>query len=160
MANTYKRVYLHLVFAVKNRQALLHKDWRGRLFGYLFESINKRGNFAYAVGGYVDHVHIFFDYKGKELIEDLVREIKKASNQFINDNHLCPYKFEWQSGYGLFSESHRSKSRIINYIMNQEAHHAKKNKFKTEYLKMLQDNEIDFKEEYVFEFWDQAGEVG
>jgi len=160
MANTYKKVYLHLIFAVKNRSALLHKSWRGRVFGYLFESINIRGNFAYAVGGYNDHVHIFFDYKGKELIEDLVREIKKSSNQFINENNLCPYKFEWQTGYGLFSESHRSKSKIINYILNQEAHHSKKNKFKSEYIKMLQDYEIDFKEEYVFEFWDEPDEVG
>ena len=44
--------------------------------------------------------------------------------------------------------------------MNQEAHHANKNKFKTEYLKMLQDNEIDYKQEYVFEFWDQPDELG
>jgi len=155
MANTYKKVYLHLIFAVKNRRALLHKNWRARVFGYLFESINKRGNFAYAVGGYNDHVHIFFDYKGKELIEDLVRELKKSSNHFINDNNLCPVNFEWQIGYGLFSESHRSKAMIINYIMNQEAHHTKRNTFRTEYIQLLEQYEIEFKEEYVFEFWDE-----
>ncbi|MEP7197643.1 MAG: transposase [Saprospiraceae bacterium] len=154
MANTYKKVYLHLVFAVKNRKALLHKSWRPRLFGYLFEAINKRGNFAYVVGGYNDHVHIFFDYKGNELIEDMVRELKKSSNQFINENKLTPQKFEWQVGYGIFSEGHRNKDLIINYINNQEQHHSK-NTFKSEYLKTLNDNEIDNKDEYLFDFFNE-----
>lgn len=154
MANSYKKIYLHLIFAVKSRKALLHKSWRERLFGYLFESINKRGNYCYIVGGYHDHVHIFFDYKGKELIEELVREIKKSSNQFIKENNLCPFKFEWQEGYGVFSEGHLDKSRIIKYIENQEAHHTKST-FRTEYIKFLKDYEIDFKDEYVFEFWEE-----
>jgi putative transposase len=154
MANTYKKVYLHLVFAVKHRQALLHKDWRGRVFGYLFEAINKRGNYAYAVGGYHDHVHIFFDYKERELTEDIVREIKKSSNQFIKENNLSPFKFDWQNGYGLFSIGYKDKTRVINYILNQEEHHSKKNSFKSEYLKLLEDYEIEFKHEYVFEFWE------
>ena len=157
MANTYKKVYLHLVFAVKHRKALLHKSWRLRLFGYLFEAINKRGNYCYIVNGYHDHVHIFFDYKCKELIEDLVREIKKSSNQFINENKLTPYHFEWQNGYGLFSEGHLDKPRVIKYIENQEIHHNEVS-FKTEYLNMLQDYEIEFKEEYIFEFWGNEGE--
>ncbi len=160
MANTYKKVYLHLVFAVKYRQALLHSDWRGKLFGYLFEAINARGNYAYIVGGYTDHVHIFFDYKGKELIEDLVREIKKSSNQFIKDHNFCPFKFEWQKGYGLFSEGYRDKDPIIKYILNQESHHSKKIKFKEEYLQMLKDYEIDFKDEYLFDFWEGLEEEG
>jgi REP element-mobilizing transposase RayT len=159
MANTYKKVYLHLVFAVKNRRALLHISWRRKVFGYLFEAINSRGNFAYIVGGYNDHVHLFFDYKGKELIEDLVREIKKSSNHFINENNFSPYKFEWQVGYGLFSEGYRTKSMIINYILNQDIHHNKKNTFKSEYIKMLEDYEIEFKDEYVFDFWDEPDDM-
>jgi len=37
--------------------------------------------------------------------------------------------------------------------MNQEEHHKKKT-FKEEYLKMLKDNGIEYKEEYVFEFFE------
>lgn len=154
MANTYKKVYLHLIFAVKNRNALLNKKWRARLFGYLFEAVNKRGNYAYIAGGYNDHVHIFFDYKGKELLEDLVRELKKSSNQFINENKLTPYKFEWQIGYGIFSEGHKDKKRIIEYIANQENHHSKIT-FNQEYLKFLKEFEIDHKDEYLFEFFNE-----
>ena len=95
MANTYRKVYLHIVFAVKIRKALLDKSWRHELFAYMAGSINQRGHFSLAVNGFTDHVHLFFDYNCNELISDLVREIKKSSNAFINDRNLCEQNFEW-----------------------------------------------------------------
>jgi REP element-mobilizing transposase RayT len=85
MADTYRKVYLHVVFAVKNRNALLDKSWRLRLFAYTSKMLTNRGNFALAVNGYHDHVHLFFDYSCKELIEDLVREVKKSMSNFIKE---------------------------------------------------------------------------
>ena len=153
MANTYRKVNLQIVFAVKNRQALLHKSWRSDLFKYIAGIVNKRDHYSLAVNGVEDHIHIFLDYNCRELIEDLVREIKKASNAYINERNLCPYKFEWQSGYGVFSHGYREKSIIIDYVMNQETHHRKKT-FRQEYLAFLKSYEIDFKNEYVFDFLD------
>lgn len=151
MANTYSKIYLQIVFAVKHRQALLDAKWRHEVFSYMAAALNKRGNFSLAVNGYNDHVHLFFDYNMKELIPDLVREIKKSSNQMINENFMKNTKFEWQSGYGIFSHGRREKSIIINYITNQEQHHSKK-KFKDEYLSLLKNFEIEFKDEYLFNF--------
>ena len=153
MANTYKKLYLQIVFAVKNRNAVLHKSWRSSLFQYIFGVVNQRGHYCYAVNGYSDHIHIFFDYKGHELISDLVREIKKISNAYINKKGLTPHKFEWQSGYGIFSHGSREKDVIINYIKNQEKHHMQKS-FKKEYIQLLKSYEIEFQNEYVFEFYD------
>ncbi len=28
MGDTYSQIYLHLVFAVRNRQVLIHKSWK------------------------------------------------------------------------------------------------------------------------------------
>lgn len=153
MANTYRKVNLQIVFAVKNRRALLHKSWRPDLFRYIAGIINHRGHYSLAVNGVEDHIHLFFDYSCRELIEDLVREIKKASNAYINDRNLCPYKFEWQKGYGVFSHGYREKSIIIEYVKNQEAHHGKQT-FRREYMAFLKSYEIDFKNEYVFDFLD------
>jgi len=104
MANSYKKVYLHIVFAVKNRNALLHKSWRDRVFSYIAGSLNSRGHYSLAVNGFNDHIHIFFDYSCNELVADLVRELKKASSRLIKDEKLTKHKFEWQSGYGVFSQ--------------------------------------------------------
>ncbi len=151
MANTYRKVYLQIVFAVKNRQALLDKKWRGELFKYISGTINRRGHFSLAVNGAKDHIHIFLDYNGKELIEDLVREIQKTSSAYIKDKNLTSFKFEWQRGYGVFSHGYRAKGIIIDYIKNQEEHHRTKT-FREEYLAFLKAFEIEYKHEYVFDF--------
>ena len=153
MANTYKKLNIQIVFAVKNRDAMLHKDWRGDLFKYMAGALNKRGHYSLAVNGYNDHVHLFFDYNGKELLEDLVREIKKSSNAYIKENKLTNKIFSWQRGYGAFSHGYREKGIVIEYIKNQENHHKRKS-FRKEYMSLLQSYEIDFKEEYVFQFFD------
>nr|WP_317047779.1 hypothetical protein [Pleomorphovibrio marinus] len=62
-------------------------------------------------------------------------------------------KFQWQEGYGAFSYSHSQVERIYNYILNQEKHHRKKS-FRVEYLELLRKFEIDFKNEYLFEWYD------
>ncbi len=46
------------------------------------------------------------------------------------------------------------KDKVVNYVLNQEKHHLKKS-FKEEYLEMLEAFEIEFKKEYLFEFYDE-----
>ena len=95
MANKYNAVYLQIVFAVKNRNALLDKSWRNQLFSYASKTLTNRGHYALAVNGYNDHIHIFIDYSTNELISDLVREIKKSMSNFIQHKNFCQSKFEW-----------------------------------------------------------------
>jgi len=42
---------------------------------------------------------------------------------------------------------------VVKYIRNQQIHHRKKT-FREEYLEMLAKNEIKFKDEYLFDFFD------
>jgi len=151
MANKYMKIYLQIVFAVKGRQSLIQPEWEPDLHKYMTGIIQNKKQKLLAINGMPDHIHIFIDYKGHILIEDLVREVKKASNTFIKDNKFTPYKFAWQSGYGVFSYSNSQKGNVMTYIQKQKEHH-KKHTFKEEYLKLLQLFEIDFKEEYVFDF--------
>ena len=62
-------------------------------------------------------------------------------------------KFSWQEGYGAFSYAKSQKDAVTKYILNQEEHHKKRN-LKEEYLDLLNKFEIDFKDEYLFEFYD------
>ena len=153
MGNTYKKVYLHIVFAVKNKNALLDKAWRQDVFSYISGVINNKGHYSLAVNGYHDHIHILIDYSLQELIPDLVREIKKASSTYIKEQNLSPFHFEWQVGYGVFSVGWKEKLTVLNYIVNQEKHHATRS-FKEEYLAILAAYEVEFKDEYLFDFLD------
>jgi putative transposase len=105
-----------------------------------------------AIGSLPDHSHILIGYNLNQLIPDLVEEIKTSSNSWIKGKRLSKFKFEWQKGYGAFTHSHSQIDTVVKYILSQEEHHRKKT-FKEEYLEMLEKNNIEFKEEYLFEFF-------
>jgi putative transposase len=99
-----------------------------------------------------DHIHILIGYNVNQLIPDLVEEIKTSSNSWIKEKRLSKFRFEWQKGYGAFTHSHSQIDYVVKYILSQEEHHRKK-PFREEYLEMPDKNNIEFKEEYLFEFF-------
>ena len=78
---------------------------------------------------------------------------KEVLRVTITNRKLSKYKFEWQSGYGAFTHSRSQVDSVVKYILNQEEHH-KKRTFREEYLDMLAKNEIEFKDEYLFDFFE------
>ncbi len=153
MANVYSQISIHAVFAVKGRQNFITADWRDRLHSYIagiINGIHKEAK-SLAVGGWKDHVHIFFGLSPAVTISDFVGEVKSNSSGWINKQKLVPGRFEWQSGYGAFSYAKSQRGSVINYIMNQEEHHRTKT-FKEEYLKILHDFEVEYDKKYLFDF--------
>jgi len=153
MADTYSQIYIQIVFAVKNRNALISLSWEEKLFQYITGIIKNKGQKLIAINGVSDHIHIFIGLKPNCCLSDLVREVKKASTVFINDNKLSKYKFNWQAGFGAFSYSKSHIGAVYNYVMNQKTHHKKKS-FKEEYLKFLKEYEIPYEEKYLFDWID------
>jgi putative transposase len=153
MANTYTQLYVQFVFAVKNREALIQKDWQGKLHAYITGIVQRQGHKMLAINSMPNHMHILLGYNPTKLIPELVENIKTSSNQYIKINQFSPFKFEWQKGYGAFSYSRSQIPVVAKYIENQETHHQKKT-FQTEYLELLRNFEVDFDERYVFDFLD------
>lgn len=149
MANTYTQINIHCVFAVKGRENIITKNFRDDLHRYISGILKNDNAFPLAVGGWLNHVHVFFELHPESKISDLMRMTKSTSSKWINDNKLVKGKFQWQEGYGGFSYSRSQRNDVIKYIMNQEAHH-KGQTFKEEYLGLLKKFEIDFDEQYVF----------
>jgi REP element-mobilizing transposase RayT len=105
------------------------------------------------INGMPDHVHIFLGQTPSSCLSNIVREIKSNSSNFINTKRLLPRRFSWQEGYGAFSYSHSHIRHLYNYIFNQEEHH-KKSTFKEEYLSLLQRFDIEYKQEFLFDWID------
>lgn len=151
MANTYSQIYLHFVIVVKRRQNLIPKENKEELHKYISGLVSHRGCKMLAIHCMPDHTHFFVGFKPVLSISDFMKEIKVESNEFINSKGWTKQRFQWQEGYGVFSYSHSHISRVINYINNQESHHARK-KFKEEYLQMLESVNIQYDERYLFDF--------
>ncbi len=151
MPGTYSQIYIQIVFAVQNRNSLILSSWEERLYQYITAIVQNQGQKMLAINGMPDHIHFFIGLKPNCRISDLVREIKKSSNEFINDKKLSKFKFNWQEGYGAFSYSDSQINNVVQYIMRQKEHH-KKRTFKEEYHQFLKNFNIPFEEKYLFEW--------
>ena len=153
MANTYSQINIHSVFSVKGRENIITKNFRNELHSYMSGILKNDGSYPLAVGGWLDHVHVFYELPVTTSVANQMRMLKATSSKWINDQKLVKGKFSWQEGYAAFSYSHSQRNNVVQYIINQEEHH-KKQSFKEEYLGMLNKFEIDFEENYVFDFYE------
>jgi len=150
MANTYHQIYVHVVFAVKFRKAIIEESWKSKLFGVIGNLINETGCRTIIVNGVEDHVHCLLALKPTHSISELMKTIKAKSSKYVNDNQLTTTKFAWQEGYGAFSYSHSQIDSVFKYIENQKKHHTKQN-FIDEYENFLNKFNIEYQEKYIFE---------
>jgi len=153
MANTFSQIYIQTVFAVSGRLSLITSDFKEELHKYITGIVQKQGQKLIRINGIPDHLHILIGLKPAMALANLVRDIKSDSSDWINRKKLARGKFAWQEGYGAFSYGHSQLDTIVRYIMNQEKHH-RRGSFRDEYLTLLRKFEVEFKEEYVFEFYD------
>ena len=150
MANTYHQIYLQTVFAVKYRNAVLHKSWRSQLFGVIGNLINETTCKTIIVNGVEDHVHCFLGLKPVVSVSELMKTVKAKSSKYINDHKLTSERFEWQEGYGVFSYRQNDLDIIFKYIQNQEEHHKEKT-FQDEYMDLLKEFRVEYDEQYIFQ---------
>lgn len=146
-------MYVQMVFAVKNRDAVLHKSIRQRVFEYMSGIVSDIKHKSIIINGVSNHVHIFLGLNPTVSISDTVYEIKRGSSLFINNQKLCLGKFSWQEGYGSFTYSRSQINDVYNYILKQEQHH-KRIAFKEEYIQFLERFEVEFDERFLFDFFD------
>ena len=151
MANTYSKLYVHVVFTVKGRMNLIPIQHKDELFKFMTGIVQNNGQKLLCINGMPDHVHILLGIKPEVSVSTLVKEIKANSSRFINENKWIAGKFEWQTGFGAFSYSESQVDKVYKYIKNQDIHHRTKS-FKEEYIEILQKFKIEYKDEYLFEF--------
>jgi putative transposase len=149
MANTYTQLYLHIVFAVKYRAALLKAQWDERLRLYIAATVQNNGHKMLAINNMPDHLHLCIGLNPAQSISDLMRLVKGDSSEWINKEGFTTRKFQWQEGYGAFSYSKSQLDSVVKYIANQQEHHSKIS-FKDEYIKMLEDRGIAYEDRYLF----------
>ena len=152
MADTYTQMYVHTVFAVQNRNALILPSWEEELYKYITGIVQNKGQKMLAINGTTNHIHFFIGMKPTCCLSDLVREIKKSSGAFIKEKRFTSSAFQWQEGFGAFSYSHSQLTDVIQYINNQKEHHRKQT-FRDEYLAFLNAFAVEFKNEYLFEWF-------
>jgi putative transposase len=150
---TFTQMYVQIVFAVRDKENILTKEIRPRVFEYVSGIITNLHHKSIIVNGYSDHIHIFLGLNPSVSVSDTVHDIKRGSSLWINENRLVTGRFSWQDGYGSFTYSRSQVGDVFRYIETQEAHHSGKS-FREEYISILEKNEIEYDPKYLFEFFD------
>src|SRR5665213_946329 len=150
MPNTYTQLYIHCVFAVKYRAAVIQSDWEDHLHKYITGIVQNNGHKLLAVNSMPDHLHLFVGLNPKQSISEMMRLVKGDSSEFINKEKFTKRKFHWQDGYGAFSNSRSQIDGVVKYILNQQQHHSNQT-FRDEYLVMLKDYAVEYDAKYIFQ---------
>ena len=153
MADTYTKIYVHVIFTVQGRQNLISKQHKDELYKYITGIIQNKKQKVIAINGMPDHIHILIGIKPDIALSDLVRDVKANASSFINEKRWIMGKFNWQEGFGAFSYSHSQLDSVANYIRNQEKHHSRKT-FREEYLELLKKIDVDYDPKYMFDWID------
>ena len=148
MANTYVSNNVHIVFHTKTGGTTIAHDDEGSLYKYMAGIVNATGSHLIEIGGMPDHVHMLVSVTKTIALADLVRTIKAESSRWLQRYSPIYNQFAWQEGYGAFSVSASLKSKVIQYIRNQEHHHEKRT-FAEEFKVFLDAYGIEYDHRYL-----------
>jgi putative transposase len=147
--DTYTQIHIQSVLVVKYRQAMILPYWKEELNKYITGVVQGCGHKMLEINSVPDHLHLFFGMRPTQSISDLMKIVKAESSGWINDRGFAESRFEWQAGYGAFSYCKSEVQTVINYIKNQERHHARES-FKDEYVRLLREFEVDYDSNHLF----------
>jgi putative transposase len=148
MATTFANLLCHLVFSTKNRLPLIDADLQEPLYAYMGGIIRSEGGILLEIGGMPDHVHLLVKMKTDVSVALMVQKIKGKSSKWLNQRPGSSGRFEWQSGYGIFSVSASLVEKVRRYIRLQEEHHRRVS-FRDELIALLERNGIPYDERYL-----------
>lgn len=150
MAAKHISLLVHFIWSTAGREPWIGSEWRDQLYAYIGGVLqNKKGKLICA-GGASDHIHLYASLPSTITLADAVNAMKANSPRWIHETTPRRAGFAWQKGYGAFSVSKSTENRVIQYIRNQESHHAR-HSFTDELLTLLRKHEINYDERYL---WD------
>jgi putative transposase len=148
--STYTQILYQAVFGSKDHVPFITTENENILFGYIAGILKKKSCHSYIVGGAINHIHIITHLHPNVALASLIKDIKKACHNMILENtKLFPHFPGWQVGYGGFTYNISAKQNLIRYVENQREHH-KVYSFKEEYIQLLKEHSVDYKDDYLF----------
>lgn len=127
MSQSFTKLWIHAIWATKNRQELIGFSIEKQLYDFIWQELSELGCPVRIINGMPDHVHVLFLQNPQKTISDIVKQIKGSSSHFMNRGEFILEKFAWQTGFAVFSVSESQLEAVYNYIKNQKQHHLKKN---------------------------------
>jgi REP element-mobilizing transposase RayT len=119
-------LYIHVLWAVRGRSAILTRPIRTVLFAHLQKSAEEKGVRVIGVNGGMDHVHVLVQLHPAQNIAQVVRQLKAESAEWLNATQLISDSMEWEEDYAAYSVSPSAVKQVVDYLDRQEEYHKTK----------------------------------
>jgi len=149
MSQSLSKLYVHIVFHVKNNRILIRPETEQELYAYIGGVIKKNASIPIRINGVGNHIHILSTMSKNISLAKLVEEIKTHSSRWIKTKGNYYKDFAWQGGYGGFSVSQSAVDIVSNYIDRQKLHHRKLSR-EDEYVSLLRKHSVVFDDNYLW----------
>ena len=126
------RIWVHLVWATKNRANLIKSDIKKILIDHIKENAKTKNIWLDSINCVSDHIHLLVSMSAEQSISKIAMLIKGESSYWMNKQKLIRERFEWQEEYYTVSVGESALNSVRKYIANQEEHHREKS-FDEEY---------------------------
>ncbi len=83
MSQSLSKIYLHIVFHVKNTSPRIEEEHWERVHNYIGGLVNTTGCHVLRVGGVENHVHVLLMFSKTETVAHVVEEMKRNSSRWI-----------------------------------------------------------------------------
>ena len=148
MSRTHTNLLSHTVFSTQGHLPLITAEIMSEFFAYMGGLVKELKGKPIIINGMSDHVHLLILLTPNVSISDAMRFVKANSSRWVKERF--GKKFAWQKGFGAFSVSRSNVEAVSKYIKDQQQHH-KGFDFKTEFVSMLEKNNVDYDER---DLWD------
>ncbi len=147
--STYTQITYQVVFSAKDREPVFkNRDNRLRMYAYMAVVIRNKKCIVHAINWVDDHLHILFAPHPSVSLSSLIKDVKLATNDWIKKHTVFPKFSNWQRGYSAFSYSREAIPKLVQYVENQEAHHAKESSLQ-ELKRLLGEQRVDLDDRFL-----------
>ncbi|MCG3199361.1 MAG: IS200/IS605 family transposase [Candidatus Omnitrophica bacterium] len=145
MPNSHTEILIHFVFGTRGRLPSIHEECREPLVRYMAGILRNLNCEMLAGKAVADHAHLLVRLPPSLSVSQLVRRLKASSSKWVHETFGEEAGFWWQDGYGAFSVSKSQASKVIQYIEDQDVHHAE-TVFTDEYRALIKRHGISYEE--------------
>lgn len=119
-------LYVHVIWTVRGREALLSKPVRRVLLAHLQKEGEEKGLRVLAVGGADDHIHCLLQLMPVQNLTQVVRSVRVLTADWLNEAKLLTTEFAWEEEYFAYTVSPSGVKQVIDFIGKQEEYHQTK----------------------------------
>jgi REP element-mobilizing transposase RayT len=123
----YARLYYHLVWATRDRRPVITPVIAAQLADVLRWKVERLGGQAFAVHAQRDHAHVVAAFPPAADLVKCIRQLKGASATRLYEMLGFSPEVGWAEEYGVVSLSADQLDAVVEYVNEQETHHAQDN---------------------------------